>query len=315
MTRYVIRRLVQFIPVVVIASICVWAIVFLLPGDPAEILAGEHAGPREVEALREQLGLNRSPVVQYFSWLASVLQGDLGVSYLSGHSVGSLLVGRLPATIALALSGMLVGLAIAVPVGLVVALKPRSLMGRAAVAYQNLGLAVPTFWLGLLLIIAFSVKLRIFPSTSQFMSPLEDPLGALRSIALPAIALGVHVSSVTGRFITTAFREAMTQNYIRTARSKGTAERRVILSHAFRNALLPVMTIVGLQFGTFLGGTIVTEVVFNYPGLGRLIYNAVLARDYAVVQGAVLFVVLLFLLVNLIVDLLYAVADPRVRLS
>lgn len=315
MYAYVVRRLLQFALVLFLGSIAVWALVYALPGDPATVLAGPDAGAQELEATRERLGLNEPVVQQYAIWLGNVLGGDLGTSFFFAQSVADTLAEHIPATAQLAGAAMALTLLIAVPVGTVVALWPRSLAGRICQGYLTVGLSVPAFWLGLLLIILFAVQLRTLPAASDYVAFWEDPVRALRSTILPAAAIAVHASSVTARFLSTSLREVMGRDFIRTARAKGVPERDVIRRHALRNSALPTVTVVGLQLGGFLGGTVVIEAVFNYPGLGRLLYTAIGERDYAVVQGGVLFVVATFLCLNLLVDLLYAYLDPRIRLA
>lgn len=315
MYAYVVRRLLQFTVVLLLGSFAVWALVFALPGDPATVLAGPDAGPAELAATRERLGLGRPVVASYAVWLGNVLSGDLGTSYFFAQSVSGTLAEHIPATVQLAVVAMTLALLLAIPVGTVVALWPRSAAGRALQAYLTAGLAIPAFWLGLLLIIVFAVQLRVLPAASDHVPFWEDPGRALRSTILPATAIAVHTSSVVARFLATSLGEVMGQDHIRTARAKGVPERDVVRRHALRNASLPTVTVIGLQLGGFLGGTVVVEAVFNYPGLGRLLATAIGERDYAVVQGGVLFVVAAFLCLNLLVDLLYACLDPRVRLA
>ncbi|SEE72712.1 ABC transporter permease [Jiangella alba] len=315
MHGHLIRRLLQFAVVLVLGSIAVWAFTFALPGDPATVLLGPDASESELAATRARLGLDGSIVEQYLSWIGHAVGGDLGASYYSGQPVVRELLDRIPATIQLAGFAMTLTLLIAVPVGIVVALRPHSVAGRVLQGYLTAGLAVPTFWLGLLLIIVLAVQLQWLPASSDFVPIWRDPAGALTATILPATAIAVHTSSVTARFLATSVGEVMGKDYIRTARAKGVPERDVIRRHALRNASLPTVTIVGLQLGSFLGGTVVIEAVFNYPGLGRLLYTAIGERDYALVQGGVLFVVATFLLLNLLVDVFYAVLDPRIRLT
>jgi peptide/nickel transport system permease protein len=261
------------------------------------------------------MGLDQPMWEQYLIWGRHVLSGDLGHSFDTGQPVTQLLVDRLPATAQLAVCSMVVGLTLAVLTGVVTAIRPHSWAARAARIYRDVGIAIPTFWLGLLLILLFAVKLHVLPATSDFIPIWEHPVAGLKAIALPAITLGVHVSAITSRFIDAALREVMSADHVRTARAKGVNEPNVVLHHGFRNAMIPVVTVVGLQLAHFLGGTVVTEVVFNYPGAGRLIFSAIGDRDYAVVQGGVLFVVLIFLFINLVVDILYAVLDPRISVQ
>lgn len=315
MYGHLVRRLLQFAVVLVLGSIAVWAFTFALPGDPATVLLGPDASEAELAATRARLGLDGSIVEQYLSWIGHAIGGDLGASYYSGQPVVRELFDRIPATVQLAGFAMTLTLLIAVPVGIVVALRPYSVAGRVLQGYLTAGLAVPTFWLGLLLIIVLAVQLQWLPASSDFVPIWRDPAGALAATILPATAIAVHTSSVTARFLATSMGDVMGKDYIRTARAKGVPERDVIRRHALRNASLPTVTIVGLQLGSFLGGTVVIEAVFNYPGLGRLLYTAIGERDYALVQGGVLFVVATFLLLNLLVDVFYAVLDPRIRLT
>ncbi|WP_327590712.1 ABC transporter permease [Nonomuraea sp. NBC_00507] len=314
MYAYLVRRLLQFAVVLLLGSIAVWAFVFALPGDPATVLLGPDASDAELAATRARLGLDESVAGQYLTWLGHALSGDLGTSFHSDQSVVDVLRERVPATAQLAVMGMVLTLAIAVPAGVVVALRPRSVLGRAFQAYLTGGLAIPAFWLGLLLIIVLAVQSRLLPATSDYVPFWEDAGQALRHTILPAIALAVPSSAVLARFVATSLGEIMTRDYIRTARAKGLPERSVIRGHALRNAALPTVTVVGMQLGGFVGGAVAIEAVFNYPGLGRLLYTAIGERDYVVVQGGVLFVVAAFLCLNLIVDVLYAYLDPRIRL-
>ncbi|WP_049575195.1 ABC transporter permease [Streptomyces sp. SBT349] len=315
MYAYLVRRLLQFGIVLFLGSVAVWALIFALPGDPATVLAGADAGPEELAAARTRLGLDRTVVQQYASWLGNALTGDLGTSYFSAEPVTSTLLDAVPATVQLAALAMLLTVLIAVPVGLTVALSPRSAAGRALKAYLTAGLAVPAFWLGLLLIIVFAVRLRALPAASDHVLVWDDPAATWRNLILPAAAIAVHTSSVTARFLAASLSEVLGRDFVRTARAKGVPEPEVIRRHALRNAALPTVTVVGIQLGGFLGGTVVIEAVFNYPGLGRLLYTAIGERDYAVVQGGVLFVIAAFLTLSLLVDLLYAWLDPRVRLA
>ncbi|MGH8793171.1 MAG: ABC transporter permease [Stackebrandtia sp.] len=315
MYAYVVRRLLQFAVVVFLASIAVWAFIYALPGDPATVLAGPDATDAELAATRARLGLDRSAVEQYGVWFGNAIAGDLGTSYFSADTVWQTLLQRIPATAQLATFAMALTLLIAIPVGVTVALWPGSIAGRALQAYLAAGLAIPAFWLGLLLIIGFAVQLQVMPAASDYVPFFEDAARALRNTILPATAIAVHASTIVARFLAASLREVMGREFIRTARAKGVPERDVIRRHALRNAALPTVTVVGLQLGGFLGGAVVVEAVFNYPGLGRLLYTSIAERDYAVVQGGVLFVVVVFLCLNLLVDVLYAYLDPRIRLA
>ena len=314
MARYILLRLVQLLPVLFMASVGVWLMIYLIPGDPALALIGADATPEQLARARVQMGLDQPLPVQYARWLARVAQGNLGVSYLNGLPVTTMLAQRIPVTLQLTVASLIVALAIAAPLGIVSAVRPRSWIARVITGYNALAMAIPTFWLGILLVLCFGLWLRWLP-TSGYVSFWQEPGRALRFLILPAFTLGAYVSAVLARFTRAALLETLYQDYVRTARAKGLGERPVIGLHALRNALLPVVTVVGLQFGAFMGGTVITEAIFDYPGLGRMLLQAILTRDYTVVQGTILFVVVAFVVINLLTDLVYALLDPRIRYS
>lgn len=315
MVAYLIRRFGQFLVVLFLASIAIWALVYALPGDAATVIAGPNASDAQLAATRARLGLDQPIVAQYLTWLRHAVTGSLGDSFYSADTVAHTLSERIPATAQLAVISLVISVIIAVPIGTLVALRPRSVAGRIVGGYLTLGLAVPSFWLGLLLIIALAVQAHVLPATSDYVPFFEDPVGALRASIMPAIAIAVHGSCIIGRFLAASLSEVMGRDFIRTVRAKGVTESRVVIRHALRNASLPTVTVIGIQLGSLLGGTVVIEALFNYPGLGRLLYTSIGQRDYAVVQGGVLFVVVTFLVLNLLVDLLYAYLDPRIRLA
>jgi peptide/nickel transport system permease protein len=314
MVRYVFLRLVQLLPVLLLASVGVWLMIYLIPGDPAIALLGPDVTPEQVQRTRALMGLDRPLPVQYALWLGRVVRGDLGVSYLNGLPVTTMLAQRVPVTLQLTVASLVVALAIAAPLGIASAVRPRSWIARMVTGYNALAMAVPTFWLGILLVLFFGLWLRWLPA-SGFVPFWEEPGRALRFLILPAFTLGAYVSAVLARFTRAALLETLYQDYVRTARAKGLGERPVIGLHALRNALIPVVTVVGLQFGAFMGGTVITEAIFDYPGLGRMLLQAILTRDYTVVQGTILFVVVAFVVINLLTDLTYALLDPRIRYS
>ena len=314
MARYVLFRLVQLLPVLLLASIAVWLMIYLIPGDPAIALLGPDATGEQIQLARERMGLHRPLPVQYGLWLGRAVRGDLGVSYISGVPVGTMLRQRIPVTIQLTVASLAVAIAIAAPLGVVAAVRPRSWIARAVTGYNAMAMAVPTFWLGILLVLCFALWLRWLPA-SGFVPFWEEPLRALRFLVLPAFTLGAYVSAVLARFTRAALMETLYQDYVRTARAKGLGERSVVGDHALRNALIPIVTVVGLQFGAFMGGAVITEAIFDYPGLGRMLLQAILTRDYTVVQGTILFVVVAFVAINLVTDLAYALLDPRIRYS
>ena len=314
MARYVVWRLAQLVPVLFLASIAVWLMIYLIPGDPAIALLGGDATPEQLARARVLMGLDQPLPVQYALWLGRVVRGDLGVSYLNGLPVRAMLAQRIPVTAQLTVASLVVALLIAGPLGMAAAVRPRSWIARGITGYNALAMAVPTFWLGILLVLFFGVRLKWLP-TSGFAPLWDEPARALRFLILPAFTLGAYVSAVLARFVRAALLETLFQDYVRTARAKGVRERGVVWVHALRNALIPVVTVVGLQFGAFMGGAVITEAIFDYPGLGRMLLQAILTRDYTVVQGTILFVVLAFVVINLLTDLVYALLDPRIRYS
>ncbi|OMB99864.1 glutathione ABC transporter permease GsiC [Mycobacterium sp. NS-7484] len=312
--EFLARRLVYSAVVLVGVLIVVFALVHLVPGDPVRIALGTRYTPQAYDALRAASGMDRPIVEQFFSYLGSALTGDLGVSFRNGDPVTVTLLERLPATLSLGVVGILIALAIAVPAGIFSALREGRLSDAIVRIGSQFGVSVPDFWLGILLIGLFASTLGWLP-TSGYRPLLSDPGGWLRHIILPGLTVGLVAGAIMTRYVRSAVLEVAAMGYVRTARSKGLAPQVVTFRHIVRNALLPVLTITGIQLATILGGVIVVEVVFAWPGLGRLVFNSVAARDYPVIQGAVLLIAVLFLLINLLVDVLYALVDPRIRLS
>ncbi|MCV7218412.1 ABC transporter permease [Mycobacterium crocinum] len=311
---FLLRRLLYSVVVLFGVLVVVFALVHLVPGDPVRIALGTRYTPEAYQALRSASGLDRPLITQFFSYAGSALTGDLGVSFRNGEPVTATLLERLPATVSLAVVGILIALLIALPAGIYSALhRGRAGDGIVRVASQ-FGVSIPDFWMGILLIGLFASTLGWLP-TSGYRPLLSDPGGWLRHIVLPGLTVGLVAGAIMTRYVRSAVLEVAEAGYVRTARSKGLAPAVVTSRHIVRNALVPVLTITGIQLATILGGVIVVEVVFAWPGLGRLTYNAVAARDYPLIQGAVLLIAALFLLINLIVDVLYAVVDPRIRLS
>ncbi|TQK28787.1 ABC transporter permease [Arthrobacter sp. SLBN-53] len=312
--KFLARRLAYSAVVLVGVVIVVFTLVHLVPGDPVRIALGTRYTPQAYDALRAASGLDQPLLTQFFQYLGRAATGDLGVSFRNGAPVTEVLLERLPATVSLALVGIVLALLIALPAGTWAALHE----GRASDALvrvtSQFGVSVPDFWLGILLISLFSTTLGWLP-TSGYRPLLEDPAGWLRHIILPGLTVGVVAAAIMTRYIRSAVLEVAAMGYVRTARSKGLPPRTVTLRHTVRNALVPILTITGIQLGTILGGVIVVEVVFAWPGIGRLVYTSVAARDYPVIQGAVLLIAVSFLAINLLVDLLYAIVDPRIRLS
>lgn len=310
MTTYLASRLAQSAVVLAGVAVLVFAIMQLVPGDPVRIALGTRYTEAAGAALRERSGLDQPVLVQFVTWAGSALTGDLGVSFRSGEPVTALILQRLPATISLALVSILVALLIAVPLGTISALRPRSAVDGVATVLSQAGISVPDFWMGIMLIV-FVAPLLALP-TGGYTPLSEDPAAWARSVVLPAITVGVTSGSVLTRFVRSALLQAADSEHVRTARSKGLGRGTVLGWHVMRNALLPFVTVVGVQLAYLLSGVVVVEIVFSYPGLGELALQAVQSRDFPLLQGAVLLFALVFLLINLLVDLSYAALDPRV---
>ena len=312
MKAYILRRLLHLIPVLFLTSVIVFLLVYLIPGDPAQTILGPDARPEQVKAVRQEMGLDKPLPLQYVIWLGRALRGNFGKSFINDYPTLQLILMKLPVTLDLTVASFLVALAISLPLGVLSAIRPHGWVNWFSFYYNALAMAVPTFWLGILLVLVFGLQLKLLP-TSGYVPFFSDPLKALRFLALPAFTLGAYVSAVLARFLKAALLETLHQDYVRTARSKGLRERSVITGHALKNAMIPVVTVLGLQFGAFMGGAVITEAIFDYPGMGRMLLYAILTRDYAVVQGTILFVVTAFVLINLATDVVYAFLDPRIR--
>lgn len=314
MASYAVGRLLQLIPTLFFVSIIAFLMVRAIPGDPAPMLLGPQAQPEQIEALREEMGLNRSIVTQYRVWIGDVLRGDLGNSWINGYSVAGLIKLKVSATLALAVGTLVVALAIGIPLGIVSALRPGSWADRFASFYCALGLGIPTFWLGILLVLAFSLKLKWLPP-SGYVPITDDPIPSLKMLILPSLTLGIFYSAIFARFTRASVKEVIRQDFVRSATAKGLAARAVVTGHVLRNALIPLVTIFGIQFGGLLGGVVIVEAIFAWPGLGRLLVTSIESRDYAVVQGTILLSTIVFMVVNLLTDLAYGLLDPRIRTS
>lgn len=304
MRTYIIKRFFFIIPVILGASILVFLLMQLSPGDPALLLAGERATADRIERIRNEWGLNHPPYIQYFFFLSRLIQGDLGMSITQRRPVTHLLRLALPITIELGIAAFLISLLIGVPTGIISAARHGSAADQAALFLALIGVSLPQFWLGILLMYLFSVRLQWLPTTGY---------GSLSHLILPAFALGSAGAALISRVTRSSMLEVLRQDYIRTARAKGLIERVVIYKHALRNALLPVVTIMGLSLGWMLAGSVVLEMVFARPGMGRLLVRGILMRDYPVVQGMLLFLSLCVVLANLVADLVYAFLDPKIR--
>jgi peptide/nickel transport system permease protein len=304
MRSYLVRRVVLAVPVVLGVATLVFLLIHLIPGDPVEIMLGESALPADRDALREALGLDRPILEQYGSFLWGLCRGDLGVSLQQRRSVTALIREHYPATLELTLAAMLISLLIALPAGILSGIRQYSVWDHSTMFLALLGVSMPNFWLGPLLIWVFSIQLGWFPVSGR---------GGLAHLLLPAFTLGASMAAIVARMTRSSVLEVLREDYVMTARAKGLPEARIILKHVLRNAMLPVLTVVGLQFGALLAGSIITETIFSWPGLGTLMVKAIQTRDYPVVQGCVLVIALSYVLVNLLTDLLYGVIDPRIR--
>jgi peptide/nickel transport system permease protein len=312
MTSYLVKRLLSVLPTLLLVSMLIFGLQQLLPGDPAKILAGEEQDPNVVAYLTAKLHLDEPLPVRYGYWIAGVVQGDLGESVRTQLPVLSLILQKLPVTAELAFLAMCVAIVIGIPAGIASAVGRGTVWDYAANVFALWGLSTPNFWLGILMIMLFSVHLGWLPA-SGFVSPKEDLLGNLASMAMPAFVLGNAIAAVLMRHTRSAMLQVMQSDYVRTARAKGLNERTVILKHALRNALTPIITLGALEFGTLLSGAVLTEQVFTIPGFGKLILDAVFNRDYAVVQGVVLFTATTYIMLNLMADMAYFWVNPRLR--
>lgn len=312
MTAYVLRRLLGVIPVLVLVALGSFLLIHLVPGDPAVIMLGNEATPAQLEMLRTQLGLDRSLPEQFILWLGHALRGNLGESFFLGRPVSRALLERLPATMQLAVLSLFFSLLIGIPAGLLAAVRQNTWWDQIVMATAIGGISIPSFWLGLALILVFSVQLGWLPSGGY--TPLWQDVGqGLRTLILPAISLGSMQAALIARMTRSSMLDVLRQDYVRTAKAKGIHDWSVIVKHALKNAMIPVITTIGTAFGVLLGGAVIVEIVFTYPGMGRLVVLAVQRRDYPLVQGALLLTSVIYVVVNLAVDLLYCVFDPRIK--
>jgi len=314
MNAYLVRRIAAIVPTLLFVSMLIFGLQQLLPGDPAMILAGEERDPAVIAHLRETMHLDEPLPVRYVYWLRGVLHGDLGESLRLQQPVRALIAAKLPVTIELACIAIVIALAIGIPAGVVSAVRRGTAWDYGANVVALWGLSTPNFWLGIMLILLFSVTLGWLPA-SGYVSPAEDLRANLAAMIMPAFVLGNAIAAVLMRHTRSAMLQVLSSDYVRTARAKGARERDVILKHALRNALIPIITLGALEFGTLLSGAVLTEQVFTIPGFGKLIVDAVFNRDYAVVQGVVLFTATAYILLNLLADIAYAIVNPRIRVQ
>jgi peptide/nickel transport system permease protein len=312
MTAYILRRLIALLPVLLIVATVGFFLIYLTPGDPAAVMLGPDATEEELTVLRHAMGLDKPLLVQLYRWYTRVLRGDLGYSIFLQRPVLQAILERIEPTVLLTLLSLVIAVAIGVPAGVVAAVRRNTWLDQASMGVALFGVSVPNFWLGLNLILLFSVYLGLLPVAGYV--PLGTSLsGALRTLVLPAVTLGISASALIARMTRSSMLEVLGQDFVRTARAKGNKELRVIWRHALRNAMIPTVTVIGLAMGGLLSGAIVTETVFALPGVGRLVISSVLRRDYPVVQGVLMFIAAIYVLVNLLIDVIYVYLDPRVK--
>jgi peptide/nickel transport system permease protein len=314
MTAFLLRRLLQMVPVLFFVSLIIFVLINLVPGDAARLFLGEEAPPDALAALRHELGLDRPLYVQYLRWAGGLVRGDFGHSFKDNRQVLPTLLQKVPVTAELSAAAILIAWTIALPAGLLAAWRRQTPVDYSASAAALTGLSIPNFWLGIMLIYLFAVNLRWLPA-SGFVPPDQGLARNLASIAMPAFVLGVVLAAVVMRQLRSSMLDVLSADYVRTANAKGLGARVVLLRHAFRNAVIPVLTVMGLQLGTLLGGAVITETIFALPGLGRLAVESIYGRDYPMLEGVVLFSAVSILVVNLLVDVLYSLVDPRIKLA
>jgi peptide/nickel transport system permease protein len=311
MLQYLVRRLALMVPVAFLVSVAVFSLIHLTPVDPAELILGEERSPQAVIALRHELGLDRPLPEQYLTWISHALRGDLGRSIRTNQPVTQAILERLPATLELGTAALAWSILLAIPLGTIAALRRGSPIDVLATGFTILGVSVPNFFIGILLILVLSVDLRLFPPGGY--TPLTDSIpDNLHRLFLPAITLGTVTTAINTRFTRSSMLDVLRQDYIRTARAKGASWRQVIVNHALKNALIPVVTVVGIQVGAILEGALVTETIFSWPGIGKLAIDSIFGRDYPIIQGFVLAIALSYMFTNLAVDLAYAWLNPRI---
>ncbi|MGM0602682.1 MAG: ABC transporter permease [Bacillota bacterium] len=314
MTRYLIQRLIMMIPVLLLVTVLIFSLIHLTPGDPALMMLGQEASPEALEALRSRMGLDRPLVVQYFSWLKNVAKGDLGTSIRDNRSVAEAIFKKIPITLELALLGILISILIAIPAGIISAVKKGTLFDYSGTLIALGGISMPSFWVGILLIYIFSVQFKILPP-SGYVSPFEDLSQNLKLMILPSLSLGIRMAAVTMRMMRSSLLNVLQSDYVRTASAKGLPKFVVIVKHAVRNSLISVVTVIGLQLSAFLGGAVITEQIFAIPGFGRLVVQSIFNRDFPMLQGSILIMAVMVIFVNLAVDITYSFLDPRISIG
>jgi len=318
--RYVVRRLLQLIPVLILVSFAVFLLVRVIPGDPVLVMLGIDPDERariseeQYRVLQHQIGLDRPIYVQYLNWADKIIHGDFGLSLASRRPIVEIIFERYPASLYLAVIALFVGLAIAIPAGVIAAIRQNTGVDYAAMGFALWGIAMPNFWLALMLMVLFSLKLGWLPSIG-YASPLENPLLFFQHALLPSIVMGTELAAPLTRYVRAEMLDQLKQDYVRTAWAKGLPSRMVIVKHALRNSLIAAVTVVGLQTARLLGGATIIETVFSWPGVGRLLIDGIYARDYPIVQGVVLLIAVTYVFINLIVDVFYQWLDPRITLE
>ncbi|HHU79442.1 MAG TPA: ABC transporter permease [Clostridiales bacterium] len=304
MLKYIAKRIILMIPVLILMTLIVFAIFYFAPGDPVSRIAGPNVTQEVYESIQRKYGLDQPFIVQYHRFIRSVAEGDLGISILQHRPVIEMIKERLPVTLQIGLLGFVITFVIAVPAGVIAAVKKNTAFDYLCMSGTLLGIAIPTFWLGMLLLYVFAYKLRWFPISGD---------GSLRQLILPGFAIGLTNAAITARMVRSSMLDVLKQDYVRTARSKGLYEKAVVYRHALKNALIPIITLMGLRLGWILGGSVALEIIFSIPGLGRLMVDSILSRDFPVVQGAMMVLTSSIILANVLADILYAVVDPRIK--
>ncbi|MFB6243474.1 MAG: ABC transporter permease [Halobaculum sp.] len=311
LVEYGVKRLAWAVPVLLLVTFIVFGLVRLVPGGPAVVMLGADADPARIEAVRQELGLDQPMWMQYVSYMTDVVTGDFGRSYVNDQSVSAAIVARLPTTLFVTFAGFTVALLVAIPAGLVSAVKRGTVWDSVGLTFGLLGVSIPNFWLGIVFLLLFGVRFDVLP-VAGYVSPLKQPITGLRYLILPGLTLGTAMAAIVTRMLRSELLEELPQDYLDAIRMKGVSKLRV-LGHATKNAFIPVVTVIGMQFGYLLGGSIVIEVVFSIPGMGRLLIGAISSRDYIMLQGIVIVYTTFFVIVNLVVDVTYFYLDPRLQ--
>ena len=309
---FIIKRIAATIPVMAVVALFVFLMLRLSPGDPAAVIAGDYASPEDIAKIRTQLGLDQPIIVQFSTWVWSLMQGNLGISIFSNLPVTKLIAQRLEPTLMLSLTTLIFAVVVAVPMGVIAAWKAGTWVDRLIMVFAVFGFSVPVFVLGYMMIFSFSMELGILP-VQGYKSPFDDFWQFVRHITLPTITLSVIYIALIARITRASMLEVLEEDYIRTARAKGQTESRVLISHALKNASIPIVTIIGIGIALLIGGVVVTESVYNIPGLGRLVVDAILKRDSPIIQGLILMFSFVYIIINLVIDIVYTILDPRIR--